>query len=99
MKIDVSKPITTVSGEAHNPPMSVRDPILSVLVNILPNDENVSADVKVRMWKLSQAVHNNDVVDISDEDRILVKQRVNVAYSALVLGQVYDALDAPVVEA
>ncbi len=68
----------------------------SFIVNALTaefTDERVTGDEKLRRFKLAEAVYKGGDIELKIEDMSLIKDLVGKAYSALIVGQVYQVLE------
>jgi len=89
-------PLLTETGEK----IPLRAPLLNVLINTLrvpgPNgmqEEQIEGDTKVQMFLLAQRIGRHATVDLKVEDIALLKNRIAMAYPALLTGRVWEMLD------
>ena len=62
---------------------------------VAPDKAEVKADKKVKRFELAMRLVNRDSADVTAEDIVLLKERINIAYSQpLIVGQVFQMLDA-----
>ncbi len=77
----------------ENVPFTLKEAILTSLVNEFQNDTE-SSDEKVKRFKLMMKVNAaTDSVELSSEDITLIKNRVAKAYGALIVGQAHELLE------
>jgi hypothetical protein len=101
MFFDVSKPIIGIDGE---PVMSTDDPpkpiaistcIVTALTSTHQNDQNASGEDKFKWFKLASKIHDQVMpVEITVEDATIIKKRIAMFYGALVVGRVFEAIEA-----
>lgn len=59
----------------------------------IPDDQNATADQKVRQFKIAQLAADDKMADISTEDAATLKQRIAKVYNALVVGRAFEAIE------
>lgn len=91
MKINVTGNIKNYDGSDTD--LTFRDCIIQSLNSVVESDSNVSLDDKTNMYKISLRVAADDEVDLSVDERALIKTRVNKFFSPLVVGRVSDLFE------
>lgn len=102
MKLDVSKPIVNFEGTQMNHPDGKLATVGSLIVECLltPNEsDNKDSDGEVRYnaYKMAKRFQGATELSLNASDVLFLRSRVALSpgLSAVVLGQLYDALEAP----
>lgn len=85
----VGKPLQ--NGEDGS--MTLNSIACAALINVLQEDQSMSADDKVKMFRLAQVASKGGVQDVKAEDVALLKQRIGKMYGALIVGRAYDLIE------
>lgn len=72
----------------------VKDIAVSALFGQYADEQALSGDEKFRRFKLAMTVNDGGSQDLSPEDVVLIKKLVGKAYGPLIVGQVYNVLNA-----
>lgn len=98
MKIDVTKTLTNLDGAVMKDMVdgeAVDATLRMAMVNaILSPVEKESGMDKVKKFNLAERIHDAvDDVDLTVEEVSLIKERVGVVFSSLIVGQVWKLLE------
>jgi len=108
MKINVSKPITTLEGKAlqiSNEDGKLIDFTLAKACNealLAANDKELKAEEKITRFELAKKIYaasiakkeSDKFVDFSSEEIVKIKAQINKVYAApLVVAQCFDLLE------
>jgi hypothetical protein len=97
MRIDFSQRLKSIDGSElteNGKPLTLGVIAVNALLEVVPKNEDPTADVKVQRWKIAQRVAGADGdVDITVEEIVLVKRLIGVAYGPLVVGQAFEMLE------
>lgn len=95
MHIDVDIELKTLDGGPvvdASGPVTVRSVAVNALLANYP-DEHPTGEEKLRRYQIARAVHAGGKVELRVEDVALIKLLVGKAYSPLVVGPVFEALE------
>lgn len=96
MKIDVTQPLKDYSGkpilDEKGQPGELRFYIMQALNN-LPQGETVSPEEKARCFALCTKIYSADEVEMSLDERSLIKKFAGKAYNPLAYGRICEILD------
>ncbi len=102
MKLDLSKEVKSLNGDAMLEKINANaEPKAITYENIIVNaimgvvdGEKISGEEKFKRYNLAKDIHDKpEEVELSLEDRVLIKERVNRFYSVLIYGRVCDFLE------
>lgn len=75
-------------------PVTVQSIIMSALLAQFPDETNLSGDEKFTRFKLAMRLDKESEQDLTPEDSTLIKRLVGKGFGPLVVGQVYELLNA-----
>jgi hypothetical protein len=96
MKVDFGSEITDLKGKPlpnGDGNLTLGDIACTALINVLGDDQAMSGDDKVKLFRLAQLASEGGEQDVKVEDVALLKKRVAKMYGALVVGRVFDLLE------
>jgi len=99
MKYDLSVKIVDIKGEPikdSNISLTVKDVcIQALLANFTTEDNKIDGAEKYKRFKLAQRLENNQnsVIGLNAEEVTLIKKLLGMAFTTLIVGQVYDLLE------
>jgi hypothetical protein len=105
MKIDLSRQLTTITGEAFKQmspsgalidmDCSLRTAILTALIAQLQTDAQLPAQKKLQLYRLAQKINSAEaIIDLSAEEIVAIKERANSVHGIQFYGALDDALEA-----
>jgi hypothetical protein len=74
-------------------PLTLAEVACTALLAAIPDDQMLSMEDKVKMFRLAQLAAKGGEQDIKTEDATLLKNRVGKCYGALIVGRVYDLIE------
>ena len=97
MKIDLNNKIKTLEGEPvleKDEPVTFAHPCINALLSNHP-DETVSGEEKLRRYQLAKRISDTlGAVTLTIEEAALIKTLVPKLYTPLVVGQLYELMEA-----
>jgi hypothetical protein len=97
MKIDLDALILDLHGKplpnGGDASMTLGETIATAMIAIAPDDQSLSGDEKMRMFRLAQLAVKGGAQDIKTEDLAMLKTRVGKMYGPLIVGRVYDLIE------
>lgn len=94
MKIDFDRKLMTPQGIEFTDKATVATAAYASLSAQLPEDSQMSMDAKLKMYRLTQAVANGGIVDLTSEDIVTIKTRAAKALPLIGFGALADALES-----
>src|SRR5262245_21615164 len=100
MFIDPTTPLAQLDGTAlydgtPDKPLVLSSVICTALLGTHEKDANASGEEKFKWFQLATKVHGQTMpVEVTVEDASLIKKRVAMFYGALVVGLVFQAIEA-----
>lgn len=65
---------------------------VGALTNMLPT-EQATGEVKFQRFQLAQKINGQKEIELTSEEIVIIKERVGVLHSPLVVGLVYEMLE------
>lgn len=102
MRYDLSNLILTPRGTPHineetKRAMTFQDAFFFCVSSILPGDDALPPEKKLLRYRLKQKIAGlESIVDLSDEERLLLKACASKVLSCDAYGQVHDFLEMPI---
>lgn len=96
MRIDLRKNILDYEGRAlpgQNGKPEVLRNIFATSLNTVVDGEVLTTEIKNRMYELTTKLYAHKEVDLTIDERKLIKDRVALLYGPLVFGRVSDILE------
>jgi hypothetical protein len=96
VKLDFDAKILNLKNEPlkeSDDDMTLGSVICSVMLNVIPEDQNGTGQKKMQMFRMAQLASQGGEADVKAEDIVLLKDRVAKMCGALIVGRVYDLLD------
>ena len=108
MKIDFTHKLTTIGGKEltyavaacascgrpHEEGLrTMRNACVDALTSVMTHDQGETGTSKVERYQLALRIHNEDMVNLTAEEIVIVKTRVGMVFGPLVVGQVWPMLD------
>ena len=98
MKIDLEMKLVDPMGREFSDGATVKAAAYAALTNALPDDQQMSMEQKLKLYRLTQAIAMGGVVDLPAEDVVTIKTRASKSLQLVAFGALSDALD-PKIEA
>lgn len=96
MKVNVLDTIKNYDGSdlvnSEGKAVTLRDVISQACNTVLPS-EDLQAEEKTKLFQISMAVHNGEVVNLPVEQVATIKERIGRVYTPLVYGRASELLD------
>lgn len=67
--------------------------ITDALLQMNPDERNLSADEKLKRYELALKIRKNDAISLESDDTVLIKMLINKVYGTLVIGQTHSLLE------
>lgn len=80
-------------GDVTNSDATLAKLCVQALGAVVPGDQDMSAEDKVRAWTLGGKIVKGGVVEVSVEEISLLKKRVGKLYGPFVVGPCHEALE------
>lgn len=108
MKIDFTRKLTTIEGQELTYAVSacancgrpreeklrtMRNACVDALTSVMAHDQGETGTSKLERYQLALRIHNEDVVDLTAEEIVIIKTRVGMAFGPMVVGQVWPMLE------
>ena len=97
MIIDVTREFKMLDGtvikNAQGNVYLLRMACADSLLNPATKDENLGAEDKVKYFTLAMKIYKNNKPDLTIEELALLKKRIGVYSSVLIVGQAFEMLD------
>lgn len=100
MQFDMTQPIRLLDGSPAMQkrgdvmePVTLRSVIQEALLITLAGDDKLAGAAKAKHFQLALRVQASDTVDLSVEDRAMLKDRIGRAFPPLTVGRAYEMLD------
>lgn len=96
MKIQVTQVLKDFFGEALKGPDGKEVTLRSVIIGAITYEDEkhpLTAEQKVRAYKVGGDVASNDEVDLKAEDIVQIKKGAEIAYKTIIYGQLIDLLE------
>lgn len=96
MVIDVTKVIKDFEDNAiidSGKELTLRT-VFYMALNSFRSDENPSADTKAKCFGIMTKIFAGDEANITNEEAVLLKERVGVIFTPLIYGMVCEVLDS-----
>ena len=96
MKIKVTDTIKKYDGSElieEGKPLLLRTVFDVALNNTIPGEDAMTSEQKAKAYQLTLKIYANNEVDLTLDDRTLLKERVSKTYNPLVFGRVSDLLE------
>lgn len=97
MKLNFSTPILDLEAKpivAKDKPVTLGSVVIEALMATFPDEANLPGADKVKRFSLGMAVTKGGEQDISVDDVVLLKTLIGKAYGPLVVGRVYELIEA-----
>lgn len=98
MKKDLNTVLLNAYGKPFEPSMTLDAVCFQALNAMLPDDEKLNPDDKLKIYRVGKKIAAGGIVDFSAEELALIKGRVGKMYGAMSVGAIYEILDADYVE-
>jgi len=102
MRTDLTAPIRSIFGDVlkdGDTPVLMRTVICNALLAAPPPGQNMteSGEEKATLYKIALKTVDADIVEFTDEERVLIKKKVDTLYPPLIVGRVREilAMDVP----
>lgn len=102
MKLSLNVEVKDFKGEvmfeddSNKIALTVLKVCLSVLGRALDGDVKMKGEEKLKLFKLGMKLTDSGEVELSSEDIVLIKNRVNKIYSPIVYGRCCEVLEGSV---
>lgn len=103
MKVDFSTVLLDMEGKSidasatDKSPATVRKVVVGALIASYADEQNLGGDEKVKRWNLALKIQKEaDPIDFKSDEIALMKKLVGKAYGPMIVGQVWEALEAGV---
>jgi len=96
MKIKVTDTVKSYDGKEvieNGQPLLLRTVFDTSLNNTIPGEDAMTSEQKAKAYQLTLKIYANNEVDLTLDDRTLLKERVGKVYNPLVFGRVSDLLE------
>jgi len=97
LKIRVDRPVLTIEGLPFEPATSLRAALFGASVSIIPGDEKLSLEDKLKVHQLATKIHSegrsDGVLELSVDELALVRRRAGSYFGHHVFGQVNKMLE------
>ncbi len=96
MQLDLDEKILDLEGKPlkdADKDMTLCSVVCAAMLATVPEDQNLPADKKVKMFRLAQIAIKRGKQDLPIEDVAFLKERIGKLYGPLVVGRVYDILE------
>ena len=93
MLLKVTAPLVGFDGSPFTDGATLRSVIVNALAG-MAEGEQLTGEQKLERYRLAKKIHVEDEAKLRAEDVVLVKAVVAAAYGPLVVGQVFEALEA-----
>ena len=94
MKRDFDTVLLNLMGKPFDDNATLQTVCLMVLTAQLDSDRSQSVQAKLACYKLAQKLLPGGIVDVTSEEITLLKDRVGAMCSVIVVGRVFDLLEA-----
>lgn len=98
MKRDLTRILLNVYGKPFEPETRLEVACFQALSTVFESDQRLSAEDKLKIYRLGKKVAAGGVVDFSTEELALIKERINKTFGAMPAGAVMEILDADYAE-
>lgn len=96
MKVDFSAPILDLTGQKlveNDVKVTLGTIACTALTTLAPNEQNISADVKIKRFQLALLAAKGGNQEITPEQFVEIKELVGKLFGPLVVGRVNEILD------
>jgi hypothetical protein len=93
MKIDFDKMLLMPNGKEFSDSATVATASYAALTSQLPEDQQLSQDAKLKLYRLTQKIANGGLLDLTAEDVSTIKARAAKALPMIGFGALADALE------
>jgi hypothetical protein len=96
MKLDFSQIITDLKGEpikGSDDALTLGEVTSTTMIAIMPDDQSLTAEDKVKMFRIAQLAVKGGEQELKIEDIGLLKKRIGKMYGALIVGRVFDLIE------
>jgi hypothetical protein len=93
MNRNFDAPMLDLDGKPYTDKATLKSVVFGAIQAQLMGDEQMSTDVKLRLYTVASKIAKGGVVEVSVEDLALIKDRVGRAYSPLVVGEAFRLLE------
>jgi len=94
MKLVVTQQLTDIGGNPLPQNLHMRKIFVDALLADYKDEQNVSGEQKLERYELALKINAEDEVELKVEQAALLKKLVAKAYTPLVVGQVWKAIEA-----
>jgi hypothetical protein len=94
MKRNLSAPVLQLDGTPFPNNETLGSVCFMAVTAPMPGDESMGVEQKRRLYGIAQKVHALGDVDLTAEDIVAIKERVGKGFSVIVVGRVFEMLDA-----
>jgi len=98
MKINGAQILKSYDGsdlkDPEGKPVQLRTIIANAL-NSTEKDEKQTGEMKIKLYQISLKFYESDELDLTNEQLVLIEQRVAKFYNALIVGRVAELLNKP----
>lgn len=97
MRRDLSLPLLDLAGnqmQGATGALTLGSVAQDALLGTYADEGALPGTEKFARYQLAQKLHGQDAVDLSAEEIALIKKLIGKAWSALVVGRAFDALEA-----
>lgn len=97
MKININQKLKNLEGtqlkNETGKDLDLREVMLQSLLSMLEGDDRMAGGDKVKIWVISQKIHNSkDELEIDVEDLALIKERIGKMFMPIVVGQAWEMI-------
>lgn len=93
-KRDLTTPILDLDGKDFQPePLTLGKVCFSAAAATLQQDANIAVDKKLKLFGLSKKAHAGGVQEFSAEEIALLKERIALVFSTIVMGISFELLE------
>ncbi len=96
MKRDFSTVLRALGRDVmgqNNDPMTLAEASISALMADYGDEKGISGEVKFKRYQLAARVQPGGLVDVSAEEVATLKQLIGKAFTPVVVGPAYEALE------
>lgn len=95
MQLDTTTPLQNFDGsDLIEGGLTARTACTNALLGHHPDDERVSGEKKYARFKLACRINDSASVELKAEDVVMLKEMIARSYTPLVVGLMYDLLEA-----
>jgi hypothetical protein len=94
MKINFTAELKTLGGEPLQPPTTLKEVAVNILLTLLDDERNLPGEEKAKRSLLATRIYANpENIDLTVEELALIKKLIGKAYTPLIVGQAWQMLE------